>query len=279
MRTTTVSLRETLRTSAYVETLSETVAVARRAQISLLAASLAYFGFLSLFPFALLVIIVLTTLGGEYFGDVAADMLADVLGEQISRQFDDEGFITNAGLPSTLGSLAVLLWGSMRLYWSSDQAFAAIYGEHDDATLVSTLRNASLVFLTNLAAIVLLGGIGIWFGLSGRTAALVAPLLLFFVLIAVFLPVFYIFPHVDVTVREILPGTVLAAGVWAVASSGFRVYAGSASTVAYGVAGAIVLLLSWLYIVGLATLVGAALNAVLGGHVDPDDEWVPTDYM
>lgn len=125
----------------------------------------------------------------------------------------------------------------------------------------------------------LLGGIGIWFGLSGRVAALVAPLLLFVALIAVFLPIFYIFPHVDVTVREVLPGTILAAGVWAVASFGFRFYAGSASTVAYGAAGAIVLLLSWLYIVGLATLVGAALNAVLGDHVDPDDEWVPTDYM
>lgn len=259
------------------QTLSQTIAVARRAQISLLAASLAYFGFLSLFPFALLVIIVLTTVGGEYFGDIAADMLADVLGEQISRQFDEEGFFTSAGLPGTLGSLAVLLWGAMRLYLSSDQAFAAIYGEEQEATLVSTLRNATLVFLANLVAIVLLGGIGIWFGLSGRVAALVAPLLLFVALTAVFLPIFYIFPHVDVTVREVLPGTVLAAGVWAVASAGFRVYAGSASTVAYGAAGAIVLLLSWLYIVGLATLIGAALNAVLGGHVDPDDEWVPTE--
>lgn len=274
-----MSFRKRLRNTAYAETLSETVAVARRAQISLLAASLAYFGFLSLFPFALLVVIVLTTLGGEYVGDVAADGLSDVLGEQISRQFDDEGFIMSAGLPSTLGSLAVLLWGAMRLYWSSDQAFAAIYGEHGDATLISTLRNATLVFLTNLVAIVLLGGIGIWFGLAGRVAALAASILLFLALIAVFLPIFYIFPHVDVTVREVLPGTVLTAGVWAVASSGFRVYAGTASTVAYGTAGAIVLLLSWLYVVGLATLVGAALNAVLGGHIDPDDEWVPTDYM
>ncbi|PSQ12811.1 YihY/virulence factor BrkB family protein, partial [Halobacteriales archaeon QS_7_69_60] len=36
---------------------------------------------------------------------------------------------------------------------------------------------------------------------------------------------------------------------------------------------------TWLYVGAAAMLLGAAYNAVLADRVDPDDEWVPTDYM
>lgn len=274
-----MSLRETIRTADHRETLHDTVAVARRSQVSLLAASLAYFGFLSLFPFAVLVIIVLTALGGESLGDATLALLGTVFGEQVSRQLTEAVFVTGSRTSSTLVSLSVLVWSALRLYRSSDRAFAAVYDDRKNTTLLSTFRDAALVFVTNLLAVVLLGGVGIWFGLTGRVAAVVAPGLLFVALVAVFLPMFYVFPRAEVALREVLPGTVLAAGVWAAASFGFRLYAGTTTTIAYGAAGAVVLVLSWLYVGGLATLLGAALNAVLGGRVDPDDEWVPTDYM
>lgn len=274
-----MSLRESLRVADFREAVSETLAVARRAQATLLAASLAYFAFLSLFPFAVLVVVVLTALGGEALGGATLALLANVLGEEVSRRLTSAIFATGSRLPSTLVSLAVLVWGALRLYRSTDRAFAAIYGTRTEGSLTARLRDATLVFLTNLLAVVLLGGVGVWFGLTGRLAAALAPGILFVTLVVGFLPMYYVFPRAAVGVRETLPGTVLAAGVWAAASFGFRIYADTVGTATYGAAGAVVLVLSWLYVGGLAILLGAALNAVLGGRVDPDDEWVPTDYM
>ena len=57
----------------------------------------------------------------------------------------------------------------------------------------------------------------------------------------------------------------------------FRLYVTLSSSVRlYGVAG-VLLVLSWLYVGDLALLLGAATNAVLGGYVDLDADWLPDD--
>jgi membrane protein len=54
------------------------------------------------------------------------------------------------------------------------------------------------------------------------------------------------------------------------------VYAGvSRSVDLYGVVGGLLLLLTWLYVGGLALLLGVVVNAVLAGRVDPDTVWRP----
>ncbi|MFC7167731.1 YhjD/YihY/BrkB family envelope integrity protein [Halospeciosus flavus] len=83
-----------------------------------------------------------------------------------------------------------------------------------------------------------------------------------------FLPLYYVFPDADVTVREILPGAAFAGLGWAVLETAFRVYAqraGGASEL-YGFVGAILALLTFFYFSGLLLLAGAALNAVLAGR-------------
>jgi membrane protein len=97
-------------------------------------------------------------------------------------------------------------------------------------------------------------------------------------LVAVFLPTFYLLPEVEVSIPDALPGTLFAATVWTVSAMFFRLYATLSSSVRlYGVAGGVLLVLSWLYVGDLALLLGAATNAVLGGHVDPDADWLPDD--
>lgn len=64
----------------------------------------------------------------------------------------------------------------------------------------------------------------------------------------------------------ILPGALVATGLWAVVSSGFRFYVinfGNYNQV-YGAVGAVMILLLWLYLSAFAMLIGAQVNNVLG---------------
>lgn len=262
-------------TVSLLETGRDVLAVARRAQLSMLAAGIAYFGATSLLPLALLVVIAFTVVADEALAERVVEFTAVLLGDELGEPVAEAILAEERRVSSSTISVVVLAWSAQRLFRGTDRAFAAVYGEHDEKSLLATVRNGLLVFLTNLVALVSLGAIALVFGLSESAAASLAPIVLFVVLIAIFLPMFYVFPHAEVTLAEILPGAVIAAGVWAIASVGLGTYAGTAGAGSYGAAATAVLVLTWLYVGGLALLVGATLNAVLGDRVDPDEEWVP----
>jgi hypothetical protein len=115
---------------------------------------------------------------------------------------------------------------------------------------------------------------------------LVAPVVLIGGLSVTFLPMYYIFPDVDIAVREALPGAVLAAVGWVLLQVGFRAYTRIAGSYeAYGVLGGVLLLITFLYFGGLVLLVGAVVNATLAdrladeadldGRTAPDDRRPP----
>jgi hypothetical protein len=91
-------------------------------------------------------------------------------------------------------------------------------------------------------------------------------------LVVVFLPLYYLFPDVPVSVRAVLPGAVFAAVGWAALAAVFGVYTSTiANTSIYGFLGAVLLVLTWFYVGALLLLVGAALNAVRSGHATGGD--------
>jgi membrane protein len=63
----------------------------------------------------------------------------------------------------------------------------------------------------------------------------------------------------------ITPGSVFAAILWLAASLGFRIYLRFVNnyTVIFGSLGAAVILLVWLYVTGLAFLIGGEINATI----------------
>jgi len=63
----------------------------------------------------------------------------------------------------------------------------------------------------------------------------------------------------------LMPGTVVAVGLWFIASYGFKLYVSNFGTynMIYGSVGAIIVLLLWFYITGIAILVGAEVNSEL----------------
>jgi hypothetical protein len=95
---------------------------------------------------------------------------------------------------------------------------------------------------------------------------LLGPFLLLGTLIVAFLPLYYILPDADVSLREVTPGTVFAALGWAILGTGFGIYAEQVGSSVAGALGAILLLMTWFYLSGILILTGAVINAVTGGR-------------
>jgi membrane protein len=262
-----------------VPTCRTVLAVAHERQLSLMAASLAYL-FGALLPLVLFMIVGLSTLGDGSLRQVMGLASGTVLppGTGLSR-----GVLGDTGgrLRAALIGGAILVWSAGRTFGALDGAFAAVYDAREHVSLRGRLVDSVLVLVTVAVAVAAMAllGIGLVVAAPDRTVVrLFSPLFLLVTLVAVFLPTFYLLPEVEVSIPDALPGTLFAATVWTVSAMFFRLYATLSSSVRlYGVAGGVLLVLSWLYVGDLALLLGAATNAVLGGHVDPDADWLPDD--
>lgn len=68
----------------------------------------------------------------------------------------------------------------------------------------------------------------------------------------------------------ITPGSIVAISLWLLLTTGFRLYLDYFNTYnrAYGSLGAVIILMLWLYLTGVALLVGGTINAVVDGLRD-----------
>lgn len=260
-----------------VGVLRAVVAVARERQVTVTAASVAYYSFNSLIPFALFLVAGLSYVGQF---ELLAGVVGNLLGVEPGRVQGLVGNVDGGGRRRAVAiAVVVFVWSALRLFRAVDGAFSRVYGTRKRVSVLGRVANAAVAFLTVALAVALLGAVGVVLtALAGGTIGpVLGPPLLFLSLVAVFLPMYYLFPEPAVTLREILPGTVAAAVAWTVASVGFRLYAETTASVRlYGVAGGLLLVLTWLYVGGLVLLGGAVLNAVLAGRVEPDGEWLPS---
>jgi membrane protein len=82
--------------------------------------------------------------------------------------------------------------------------------------------------------------------------------------------IYYFAPDAEQEWVWITPGSLLATMLWVLVSLGFKLYITYFGTYneTYGAIGAIIVLLTWLYLSGLAILFGAELNAVIE-HASP----------
>jgi membrane protein len=264
------------RISSTVRTLRAVIDTIRDTQVTFLAAAVAYFGFLSLIPLLLLAI----TLGAALRIDVSGEVIA-IMGNMVTAAGEDA--IANAldasGARSgvTIIGVGVLLWSSLRVFRALDVAFSAIYGISSPKPIHRQLIDAVMVFVTISVAVVGVIAVGVVLPALrlGPLAQVVGPLTLVVTLTVAFVPIFYRFPDVDLTVREILPGTVFAAAGWTILATVFSIYAQTVPTFQlYGVLGAALLVVTWLYLSGIIIMVGAVVNAVLGGRTDDDADGI-----
>ena len=264
----------------------DVAAVARERQISVTSAGLAYHAFNTLVPLVVLALVAVTLV----------DSLEPLV-SALETATGLEGIVTGDGLEGAVGTdvdrtraavlaVAILLWSAVRLFQAVNSVFTDVYGSRKKQSYVTTAATVTLVTALNVVlvtatvavGVMLVGVVGISLSVlvSGFWMADASSVLLVGLLMAVFLPMYYLFPQPDVSVGEVLPGTVFAALSWTVLAVGFRFYVVTSESVAlFDIAGAVLLILTWVYFGGLCLLLGAVLNAVLGGHVEPDDDWIP----
>ncbi|ELY69566.1 YhjD/YihY/BrkB family envelope integrity protein [Natrinema versiforme] len=240
-----------------------------------MAASIAYQAFISLIPLLVLVFFLISFVGDEALAQQVSSTTEGFLPEsgQVMLEQGIEGDTGSVGT-SIIGIVA-LLWGSLKIFRGLDTAFSEIYATTDENSLVDQLQDGAVVF----------GAIGIALVAAALTTIVFAvfptipflgllnPVLLVVGLTLAFLPMYYRFPDADLTVRQVLPGVVVAAVGWALLQSLFQVYVAlSSSSDSAGPIGAILLLLTWLYFGGLILLVGAIVNATHSGHIEIESD-------
>jgi len=233
--------------------------------VTMLAASIAYYAFVSLLPLLVLTTVVATALGGAPLRDAVLGLAGRYL-LPVGQGLVGEALANTTGRGGvTVVGLALLLWSSLKLFRGIDTAFARIYGTASREFLGSVRAGVTVLVAVGVGS---LGGVALvgLVALLRTPLALLAPLVLFAVLLVVLFPVYYLTPAADVAPREALPGTLFCAGGWTVFGTAFALYAAVATTsgrfALYGALGAILLLVTWFYLAGLVLLVGATVNAV-----------------
>ena len=257
-----------------LETAQRVGTVAKQQDITFLAAAVAYYAFLSLIPATVLALVVATTFGGQ---QLATAVLAST-GQFFTASGQDvlvTALTASEGRGgATVVGLAFLLWGTLKVFRALDTAFGDIYGTERENTLVDQVVDSLVVIVSiglTMALMFVMAGLLAMLNL-GLVLEALGVLLLPILLTAAFLPIFYRFPDTAVTVREVLPGAVVAAVGWTGMQAVFQIYATVASTSAYGVVGGVILLVTWLYVAGAVIMLGAVVNVVLAEHREPGPE-------
>jgi membrane protein len=251
-----------------------------------LAAQLAYYFFLALFP-ALLILIALAGVFADaglverlvsmMSGAVPPDVVSIVRDQLIRISQGDQGGIL------TFGVLAAL-WSSSAAMVSLIDALNHAYDVEDSRPwwkqrLVAIgLTVGIAVFIIASFALVLagpeiadwlaarlgLGSIFVW------TWKILQWPLVFLLVALAFCLVYYFGPDVDQDFVYLTPGSVLATVLWVSGSLAFRFYVvnfGSYNET-YGTIGGVMVLLLWLYLSGLVVIIGAEANAEIE-HASP----------
>jgi membrane protein len=261
-------------------------AIARRTKeeikadnLGLLAAGVSFYAFLSIFP-ALTALVSIYALFADpaqveqqmqaTSGVLPADA-QDVLKDQLHRITESSGGALGLG---AIAGILVALWSANKATKGLFQALSIVYDEEEERSFIK-MNSQSLLMTIGLliAALVtiflitvfpaVIGALGL--GAAAETITTLArwPVLIGLVLLA--LAALYKFaPDRDQPQwRWASPGALLATGMWLIASIGFSIYAQNFGSYnkTYGVLGAVVVLMLWLFISMYVVLIGGELNA------------------
>jgi membrane protein len=235
-----------------------------------LAALIAYYAFFSLFP---LLLVFFTIAGFTLPVHLKAD-LARAIGRLLRIDIKPQG-IKGSGLALLVGVVGTLYGGlgvanavqnALNRVWEVPKAKRPNF-------IGSTLRSIELLAVVGVGLIgtTVLSGLGSGSGTLGsglRALFFVASL---GVNIGLFLIAFKVVTAADVSLRCHLPGAIVAGVAWQIlqALGGLLAAKGQGGSSTYAVFGAVLVLLSWMYLQAQVTLFAAELNSVLAHRLWP----------
>ncbi|MFB6194005.1 MAG: YihY/virulence factor BrkB family protein [Halobaculum sp.] len=240
----------------------------RTEQVTFLAGSVAYHAFVSLLPLLLLLVVVLSALGPLAPTDAVFAVVSAALTQGAADALLGELQRVSRSRSLSVAGVAVLVWGTLRVFRGIDTAFSDIYETEGANSFLDQLTDGVVVFVAFAAAIVVAGLLrGVVPDGSGPLVTLVGRVALVVGLFLTLLPMYYVFPDAEVTIREVVPGTLFTAVGLTAFESLFSLYvAWSGNQPGASVVAAVLVFLTWLYFSGLLLLVGAAINAVLANR-------------
>lgn len=244
-----------------------------------LAAQLAYYYFLSLFPAVLFLIAFASFFPLSHFTDDIVRMLGPVTPPDVLAFLSEQMLrISNAD------SSGVLTVGILGAVWSSSAALVAIISSLNRAydieetrpwwkvRLLALALTLALAFFLLLSFTLVLAGptlaerLADLFGLGPvfewGWKILQWPAVVAMVTTGIGL-VYYFAPDTRQQWSWITPGAFVATLVWLIASFGFKIYLARFAdyNATYGAVGGVIALLLWFYISGVAILIGAEMNS------------------
>ncbi|WP_435099195.1 YhjD/YihY/BrkB family envelope integrity protein [Halorubrum sp. N11] len=254
------------------ELLRAVVHEVRVEKLTFLAGSIAYHAFISILPLMLLVLTLVQRTQNVVLRDSIVSVMQAALTAEASAVIQQG--LTEADTSVSLLGAAFLVWGAMRIFRGLDTAFSDIYETESENTFTDQLGDGLVLLVTVTLAIVAASLIGSRLPVveTGLVGVLLRTLVTIAGLFVVFYPMYYIFPDTDVSALEIVPGTAFAAVGVAFAQAVFTVFKSGAT--GGNLVASILVLLTWLYVIGLLLLIGAAVNAVFSNRssdvdVDP----------
>jgi membrane protein len=262
------------------------------------AAALTYYGVLSLFPGLLVLVSVLGLFGEravdpllESLGGFTPGPVRDLLTQAVQGLQRSQG---SAGVVAIIG-LAVALWSASGYVGAFMRASNAIYDVPEGRPIWKTVPlRIAVTLITGLMVVVAMITVVLTGPLAERAGALIGleettvlvwdiakwPALVILVAL-IFALLYWASPNAKPSgFRWISPGGLLAVVLWILASLGFSVYVANFGSYnkTYGVLGAAIVFLIWLWLTNIAILLGAEFDAELergraiaGGH-PPDKE-------
>jgi YihY family inner membrane protein len=237
-------------------------------QAGQLAALIAYYGFVSLFP---LLLVLVTVLGFVLQGDPGEQkrILDGTLGQFpiISDQLKLQS-LTGSGVGLVIGVLGSLLAG-MGITGATQNAFNRIWSvpfKHRPDFIHSRLRGFAMLAILGTLSIVSTTAAGFVGSSSHAAPAVIAGVLVAFAFnVALFMTAFKLLTAVEVSWNQLLPGVIVAAVFWQLLQhlGGYYVdHELKRTGPLYGVFALVLGLLAWLYLGAQLTIFAAEINVV-----------------
>ena len=251
-----------------------------------LAAQLAYFFLLSLFPFLLFLITLLGYLPIDV--EVVMEFISVYAPGEISQLLESN---LNNLVQSQRGSLLSIsiigtLWSASNGVNAITKAFNRAYNVTEDrsfliARLIAMVMTIAMVGVIAMAFLLPIFGemIGLYIfsflGLSEEfiqfwnTSRWIISSLVFLV---VLLSLYLLMPNVRIYVKDAIFGAIFATVGWQLVSLGFSYYVQTISdySATYGSLGAVIILMIWFYISGIIIITGGVINAMIAENRQRD---------
>lgn len=261
------------------------------------AAQLAYYFLFALFPFFLVLTTLLGYLPVPNLMDRLMEMLAEMLPGDALRLVQDN---VREIVTSQRGGL--LSFGILAALWTSSSAITAIVDGLNRAYDVQEgrpywkVRLIAIVLTVGLSLFIIVSLVLLTFGpqIGGWIADQVGlgsvfqiawnllrwPVIIGLIVLAMAL-VYYVAPDVEQRWQWITPGSLVAVVGWLLASLGFSFYVNNFASynATYGSIGAVIVLLTWMYVSGFFVLLGGEINAEIehaaSSGKDPGERQLP----